>query len=118
MNMLLAASHVTCHTCNLLSGITGCGIGHVTNSSSSSSSSSFNVSCPCYARVGRVQHIKPRLVMWFEAVFFYRPDALPDAYPPPSSWLGTGTHNHWIAAHEAEILDIIIMFQKCSIAYC
>ena len=41
---------------------------------SSSSSSSFNGRCPCYTRV---PHIKLRLVMWFEVVFFYRPDALP-----------------------------------------
>ena len=53
--------------------------------------------------------------MWFEAVFFYKPFMTPN--PPPStttelwpgmSWLGTGTHNRWIAAHETELNWIII----------
>jgi len=73
-------------------------------SSDSSLSSPFNVRCPCRARVGRVPHIKPRLMMWFEAVFSTGRMPFLAPNPPSSFWLGTGTHNRWIAAHDEEIM--------------
>jgi hypothetical protein len=41
--------------------------------------SSFIIPLSMHAWVGRIPHIKPcSSSMWFEAVLFYRPDALPD----------------------------------------